>query len=95
MEIDPNNLKKFLDGWIPKYLAMHEEVKDFKSYTIVNYENFSRYTGRELRRLQEYLDVPFRRIVPETKKFNRKTKITNIDELQEVYARHTLDTTLT
>lgn len=94
VEINPERLKKFLSTWIPKYLAMHEEVKDFKNHIIVNYENFSRYTGRELRRIQEYLDVPFRRIVPQTRKFNRQTKITNIEELREVYSRHTNDTKL-
>ena len=93
--IEASALKKFLrEEWGSMYAPMLEEVKKFKSHLVVNYEEFTRYTGRELRRIQEYLEVPFERIVPQTKKFNRQTKITNIDELEEVYARHTLDTTI-
>tara|TARA_B110000495_G_C22810072_1_gene472965 strand:+ start:138 stop:803 length:666 start_codon:yes stop_codon:yes gene_type:complete len=82
-----SDFEEFLTRWTPQRLAMHEEVKSFKSHTIVDYEEFSRYTGRELRRIQEYLDVPFERIVPRTKKFNRQTKITNIEELKEIQNR--------
>tara|TARA_R110002167_G_scaffold170045_1_gene368025 strand:+ start:119 stop:811 length:693 start_codon:yes stop_codon:yes gene_type:complete len=84
--------KKFLEEWGEMEREMFAEAQNLKSHIVVDYEEFTRYTGRELRRIQEYLDVPFERIFPRTKKFNRQTKITNIDELEEVYARHTLDT---
>lgn len=92
--IDVSVFENFLKKWGKMERDMFAEAQNFKSHIVVEYEGFSRYTGRELRRIQEYLGIPFERIVPQTKKFNRQTKITNIDELEEVYARHTLDTTI-
>lgn len=86
VKIPLGSFKKYLKKSKSMESKMLKEIKGFKSSTVVNYEDFVSRPGAELRRLQEYLDVPFERIIPQTKKFARSTEIINLDELKSFYS---------
>jgi len=85
VRIPLGSFKKYLKKSKNMESKMLKEIEGFKSSAVMNYDDFLSRPGVELRRLQEYLDVPFERITPQTKKFARSTEITNLDELKSFY----------
>lgn len=88
IEIDLDKFDKFCINQNEQRKKMFEQADKFKKHIVINYDDLNAFIGREIKKCLTFLDVPFERIVPKTKKFQRHTKITNLEEAKTIALNH-------
>ena len=88
IEIDLDKFNQFCINQNEQRKKMFEQAEAFKKHIVINYDDLNAFIGRELKKCLTFLDVPFERIVPKTKKFQRHTKITNLEEAKTIASNH-------
>lgn len=85
LELDLNQFKKFCMNQELQRKQMMRKAKQFKKHIIVDYDIFNASPLGEIERCLNFLGLDNEQLNPQTKKFKRNTRITNINQMKKAY----------